>query len=220
MTPFYPAFLRLTGKPVLLVGGGKVALQKAIGLGEAGAVITVVAPKIHPEMPNVPGVARLLRRKFKPTDLGKGAKAPPRLVVAATDDEALHARIHRLCEGRGLWVNVVDRPVFCSYIVPAVVKQGAVTFAVSTGGASPALAKFLAARLGSAFGPEVKALADMLGRMRPALKTIDMDARRGLVEDALARAAEENFSPEALARMEQELLGALPRPRGESHGAS
>lgn len=208
MTRYYPAFLQLAGKAVLLVGGGTVALQKAIPLGEAGARLTVVAPEVHPDMENVPGVVRILRRKFKTADLGKGAKAPW-LVVAATSDEKVNAAIAKACEKARLWVNVVDRPVHCSFILPAVVRQGLVTFAVSTGGASPALAKYLAARLGTAFGPETAALAETLGALRGRLKEMPMAPRARLVETALARAAEKGFSPEALEAMKQEIIAGL-----------
>lgn len=210
MTRYYPAFLQLAGKAVLLVGGGRVALQKAIPLGEAGARVTVVAPDVHSDMENVPGVAKILKRKFKAADLGKGAKAPW-LVVAATNDEKVNAAIAKACDRARLWVNVVDRPAFCSFILPAIVRQGLVTFAVSTAGASPALAKYLAARVGQTFGPEIATLAETLGALRGRLKELPMAARAILVETALSRAGQKGFSPEALEAMRHEISSALER---------
>jgi siroheme synthase-like protein len=109
----------------------------------------------------------------------------------------------------------------CRFIVPAVVRQGLVTFAVSTAGASPALAKFLARRLGTAFGPEVGALAEVLARLRPELKKAPMEDRKRIMEDALARAADGGFSPDALAAMTENISKALKEgQRGESDGKS
>lgn len=210
----YPAFLRLEGRPVLLVGGGAVALQKAISLGEAGARLTVVAPDVHPDMKHVPGVRKILRRPFKASDL-KGAGAAPRLVVAATDDEALNARVARAAERARIWVNVVDRPALCTFIVPAVVRQGQVTFAVSTGGSSPVLARFLAGRIGMAFGPEVAEVARLLGKLRPLLKTVPMALRTRLIEKALSSLSGRGFRPKDVERMEGELMKAV---REASHG--
>jgi precorrin-2 dehydrogenase/sirohydrochlorin ferrochelatase len=214
MNRHYPAFLDLAGKNVLLVGGGMVALQKAIALGEAGARITAVALQAHPDLRNVPGVVRVFKRASRAADVGRGPKAPW-LVVAATDDEKANAAVAKACAKARVWVNVVDRPALCSFIVPAVARQGLVTFAVSTGGASPALAKFLAGRLGKAFGPEVAALAEALARLRPLLRQVPMEQRKVLLEAALSRAAESGLRPEDVGRMEEELLTSL---RGETDG--
>lgn len=211
MNAHYPVFLQVAGRSVLVVGGGGVALQKALALGEAGARVTVVAPKVHPDMENVPGVVRVARRKFKPADLGKGAKAPW-VVVAATDDEALNAKVSRLCAARRIWANVVDRPALCSFILPAVVRQGPVVFAVSTGGASPSLAKFLAARVGTAFGPEVGELAKALAELRPKLKEVPLERRKAIVEAALSRVADQNFAPGIVEEMTQDILKSLGEP--------
>jgi siroheme synthase-like protein len=163
----------------------------------------------------MPGVVDVLRRKFQSADVAKA-----RLVVAATDDEALHARIHKICEARGIWVNVVDRPAFCSFIVPAVVRRGPVTFAVSTGGTSPALAKALAERLHKLFGPEVGAAARVLGDLRPRLRALPMEARKRLLEPALARAARSGFGARALKALRGEISRALKSAQGEKNGKS
>jgi siroheme synthase-like protein len=199
---FYPAFLDLTGKEALLVGGGAVALQKARALTAAGAKVTAVSPEALPALKRMRNV-RWLKRAFRDADIAAGR---PWIAVAATDDEALNARISRLAAARRLWANVVDRPALCGFIVPSTARRGPVTFAVSTGGASPALAKFLIARVKASFGPELGAAARLLGRLRPRMKRLPLAARARLVEKALAGAARDGFSPAALRRMERRIL--------------
>lgn len=173
---FYPAFLNLSGKHCLVVGGGRLALHKAEDLRTAGAHVTVVSLRLVPGFGRMKDV-RLIRRAFRPSDLIPG----PWLVVAATDDEKLHARIARLCRARRIWANVVDRPALCDFIVPSVVRRGPVTFAVSTGGLSPAVAKFLGADLRRRYGPEVGRLAAVLKGVRAELLRVPMTSRRALL---------------------------------------
>jgi siroheme synthase-like protein len=179
---FYPAFLNLTGKECLVVGGGRLALHKTQDLRSAGARVTVVAPRVLPGFSGLKEI-RVIRRSFRPGDLSPA----PWLVVAATDDEALHARIAALCRSRRVWVNVVDRPPLCDFIVPAVVRRGPVTFAVSTGGLSPAVAKFLGAELRARFGPEVGRVAAVLKGLRSELLRVPIRARRTLLTGLVTR---------------------------------
>ncbi len=169
---YYPAFLDLRGKDCLVVGGGAVARRKALALARCGAKVRAVAPDFSPAFRRMRGVA-FRRKPFDARDL-KNA----RLVVAATDREDLNEAISRLCRRRGLWVNVVDRPALCDFILPAVVRRGRIVFAVSTGGASPALARFIGRRLRRFFGPEYGALAAQLRRWRPALLKQPMATRK------------------------------------------
>ncbi len=180
--PFYPAFLNLSGKECLVVGGGRLALHKAESLVLSGARVTVVAPRVHPGFRRWREV-RVLQRAFRPSDLA----GRPWLVVASTDDETLHARVAALCRRRRIWVNVVDRPPLCDFIVPSVVRRGPVTFAVSTGGLSPAVAKFLGAELRALFGPEVGRLAAVLKGLRAELLRVPIRARRKLLEGLVTR---------------------------------
>ncbi|MDP2290298.1 MAG: NAD(P)-dependent oxidoreductase [Actinomycetota bacterium] len=132
----YPVFLDLAGVPVLVVGGGVIAFRKAAGLAGAGAVVTVVAPAVVPELAEL--AARVERREYLADDL-RGQ----RLVITATDDPAVNAQVANDAGAVGIWANSADDPQNCSFILPAVARRGLVTVAVSTGGASPALASHL-----------------------------------------------------------------------------
>ncbi len=132
----YPVFLQLDDVPVLLVGGGNIARRKAEALFEAGARLTVVAPHIAAELAEQAAECRL--RGYRSSDI-----VGHRLVMTATDDPEVNAQVGRDATAVGVWVNSADDPANCSFILPAVARDGAVTVAVSTGGASPALASHL-----------------------------------------------------------------------------
>jgi precorrin-2 dehydrogenase len=170
---YYPALLDLNHRLVLLVGGGQVAARKIASLLEVGARVRLVAPELSAETRAQAGHqdVELLERRFQPADLEGAA-----LVICATGDEALNRSVAAEAEARGLFVNVVDVPPLCSFIVPAVVRRGDLTLAVSTGGASPAAARRLRQRLEGEFGPEwglylrilKKARAHLTAQGRPA----------------------------------------------------
>lgn len=170
----YPAFLRLDGKRVLLVGGGAAAARKARALARCGARVTLVAPRVAAAARRA--AERVVERGFRARDLAGVA-----LAVCATDDEALNARVSRLCRRRGIWANVVDRPALCDFIVPAVVRRGPLSIAVSTGGASPFMARRLRRRLQSVLTPADAKLTAELGSMRPRLLEISLPLRRRLL---------------------------------------
>jgi siroheme synthase-like protein len=129
---YYPIFLDLKDRPVLVVGAGKIALRKTRGLLEAGARITVIAPEVEPDFESLP--VRLLRRKFRASDL-----ADAMLVFAATDDRLTNHRIAVAAKGRGLFANIADSAEECDFIVPARVMRGGIQVAISTGGENPRL---------------------------------------------------------------------------------
>ncbi|MHB9024823.1 MAG: precorrin-2 dehydrogenase/sirohydrochlorin ferrochelatase family protein [Armatimonadota bacterium] len=155
--PYYPVFLDLRGKRCVVIGGGKVAKRKVDGLLEAGAEVVVIAPRISA----MPDGVQVIQREYTPSDLD-GAM----LVIASTDDPGVNDAIFREATARGIWVNVVDVPENCSFILPSVVRRGALRIAISTGGASPALAKRLRKSLEQQFGEEYGALVDLLWRLR------------------------------------------------------
>jgi siroheme synthase-like protein len=196
----YPVFLDLAGKHCLVVGGGSVSRRKARELVRSGARVTVVAPEVRGAFPKR---ARVLRRTFRPGDLA--GKTRPWLAVAATDDRAVNRRVSELCLRRGVWCNVVDDPALCGFIAPAVARRGVLTFAVSTRGASPALAGFAARRLKTLFGPEYAALARRLGRLRPLLRRIPMKRRGRFLRTLLTHGGIQRL-PKEPARLKRRIL--------------
>jgi precorrin-2 dehydrogenase/sirohydrochlorin ferrochelatase len=160
---YYMACLDLEGRSVLVVGGGRIALEKVTGLLECGADVTVVAPQILPELREL-SVAWLPRRYERNDLLGRY------LVVAATQLEALNAAVARDAARLSLLCNVVDDPDKCTVILPAIHREGPIAIAVSTGGASPALAKRLRDQFAAQVGPRTVALARELRARRPWAK--------------------------------------------------
>lgn len=157
---YYMACLDLTGRSCLVVGGGRVGLEKARGLLECGARVTVVAPEAEPELLDLP-VERVARR-YAPSDVeGRW------LVVAATPDREVNRRVKEDADRHGIFCNVADDPELCSLILPAVHRVDPIAVAVSTGGASPALAQRLRAEIATVVGPEHAALARRLRALRP-----------------------------------------------------
>jgi siroheme synthase-like protein len=163
--PQYPVLLRLAGRSCLVVGGGRVALGKVRGLLAADARVTVVAPDVLDELAALEGVT-VVRRGYEPGDL-----TGQRLAIAATDDPAVNHQVFLDGEAAGVWVNSADDPENCAFTLPAVVRQGPITVAVSTGGHSPALASWLRSRLTDELGPEYAVLLRLLAERREALRS-------------------------------------------------
>ena len=157
--PFYLAALDLRGRRCLVAGGGAVARRKALGLLAAGAEILVVAPQVG----DLPAGIAVERRAVQPTDLDGAA-----LAVCATGDRLVNATLAAEARRRGVWVNVVDDPASGDFTVPATLRRGALQVAVSTGGASPALAARLRAELEERFEPAYESLVALLGELRRA----------------------------------------------------
>ena len=180
----YVACVDLEGRSVLVVGAGRVAHEKIVGLLDCGAVVTVVAPEISRDVDALP--VTLLRRRYLSSDLcGRF------LVVAATADTAVNRQVFADAEARALLCNVVDVPELCSFILPAIHREDPITVAISTGGASPALAQRLRDEIARVVRPEHAALAVRLRDLRPWAKANlpTYEARRdyfaGLVRDEL-----------------------------------
>jgi siroheme synthase-like protein len=137
---YYPIFLNLRDRPVLVAGAGKVGLRKTRGLLDAGAQVTVVSPVALDEFDSLP--VRHLRRRFRASDL-----AGISLVFAATNDRTVNHRIALAARQRGILANIADSPEECDFLVPARISHGSVQIAVSTGGSSPRLAAELRRKL-------------------------------------------------------------------------
>ena len=164
----YPVALDLHGVAVLVVGAGPVAARKVAGLAAAGAVVRVVAPDVSAAM-----AAEVERRPRR--QRSTGARSEPsdldgvRLVVTATGTDADHD-VAAAATAAGIWVNAADRPDDCSFILPAVARNGSVSIAVSTDGTSPALAQRLRDEAARLLTDDVAALADRLADQRAAIK--------------------------------------------------
>lgn len=151
----YPLFLKLHDKPVLVVGGGTVGGQKALGLLRAGARVTVVAPRVGTAVAQAAaaGWLRWQERRFAPADVDGAC-----LVIAATGDPAVNAEVARIGEAARVFVNSVDDPDNASAYSAAVLDRGPVTVAFSTGGRAPALARLLRDLVAAVLPPEVEIL--------------------------------------------------------------
>lgn len=160
----YPVYLDLRDVPVLVVGAGPVAARKVAGLVAAGARVTVVAPEVSAALDRS-RVAEVRERPFEPTDV-EGM----RLVLTATGVREVDAAVAAAATAAGVWVNAADQPEDCSFILPAIARNGPLAIAVSTGGASPALARRLRDRAAELLTDDVVALALELQRRRAAVR--------------------------------------------------
>ena len=162
-TPLYIACLRLSGRPCLVVGGGEVGLEKVEGLLLCGGQVTLVAPQAVPELVEYAreDSIRWERREFRDSDLDGRF-----LAVAATSITEVNISVYEGAERRAMLCNVVDVPPLCSFILPAIVRTGSIAIAISTAGASPALAKRMKREIGDLFGEPYAELAEMLNDAR------------------------------------------------------
>lgn len=163
---YYPVFLDLDKTRCLVVGGGTIAERKVEALLAAGGEVTLISPELTAALRVLEAAGRLTvqQRPYQRGDL----KAVS-LVIAATDDPALQRQIAVDAKQANILCNIVDQPALCSFIVPAVVQQGDLTIAVSTNGASPALAKKIRQALAEQFGPEYAVALRLLRRIRERL---------------------------------------------------
>ena len=162
-TPFYIACLRLTGRRCLVAGGGNVGLEKVEGLLACDAEVTLVAPDAHPELIQLAleGSIRWERKQYEASDLDGCL-----IAIAATNVSEVNIRVFEDAEERAMLVNVVDVPPLCNFILPAIVRNGPLAIAISTAGASPALAKRMKREIAGTFGEPYAQLAVLLNEAR------------------------------------------------------
>jgi len=160
-------FADLNGRRCVVVGGGLIAQRKVTTLLRCGADVTVVSPTLTRRLAGYARRRRIrhLARPFRPADLS-GAW----LVLAATDDQRANELVYRSATRRRIFTNVVDQKPLCSFIAPAIVRRGPLTVAVSTGGASPALAKRIRRELGEQLGGDYVAMLRLLASLRGVAK--------------------------------------------------
>ena len=163
---FYPVCLDVQEKDCIVVGGGKVAERKALGLLSCSAKVLIISPELTEELQRLSkkGAIRWAEREYRSGDLQQAF-----LVIAATDDEETQEQVFAEAAANNLLVNVVDVPQRCNFILPATVKQGDLILSVSTAGKSPALARKLRMELEKRYGVEYRILVDILGAIRPQI---------------------------------------------------
>jgi len=197
MAKYYPIFLNIQGKKCVVVGGGNVAWRKVCSLKEAGAKVTVVSPDFCPELEGETGVERI-QQKYD-TAILKGAA----LVIASTDDGVVNKKVYRDAIESGILVNVVDKPELCSFIVPASVMRGNLCISISTGGASPALARNIRENLEQHFGEEYNEFTKLLSEMRQQMlseiknESIRRDILQRIAEPDILEIVKQKGVPEA-----------------------
>ncbi len=164
----YPVFAVIENQTCLVVGGGAVGERKVQDLLAAGARVSVVSRVLTPALADLASRGKIV---YLAEDFDETQVAGMALVMAATDDPEVNSKVSAAAKQRGIWVNVADDPEHCTFIVPAQVKRGDLTLAISTGGASPALARRVREELQEHFGPEYGPYLDLLRRVRTRLLT-------------------------------------------------
>lgn len=219
---FYPIVLRLRERRALVVGGGKVAARKARGLLDAGARVVAVSPMFCPAFLRlVPaGAVSCIRRPYRTSDL-----ADVSLVIAATDDPTVNARVRADARRAGVWVSVVDDPGDSDFIVPAVVRRGDFLLAMSSCGASPGLVGHLRRELDRLVPEDVGFLVALLAKARGRIQRSVSDPcqRRELMSrllalDLLATLRTEG-SDAAIRRVDGLIAAATGPPRAPHRGS-
>jgi uroporphyrin-III C-methyltransferase / precorrin-2 dehydrogenase / sirohydrochlorin ferrochelatase len=214
---FLPVFLKLKDRPCLVVGGGEVAARKVSLLVQARAQVTVLAPDLNSSLTALAKAGTVSYRNgtFSEADIAGFI-----LVIAATDDEDVNRRVSVSAQALGIPVNVVDNPSLCSFITPSIIDRSPMMVAISTGGASPVLARQLRARLESLIPAGYGRLAKIVDEFRGKAKTLlkDTQARRIFWEKILAGsipemvfAGQEDRAREAIDKALQRESGSAPQ---------
>jgi precorrin-2 dehydrogenase / sirohydrochlorin ferrochelatase len=188
----FPLFLKLAGRPCLVVGAGSIAESKIASLLEAHGRVRVVAPQATPQ---VQAWAKAHAIEWHPCPFQPNDLEGMFLVVAATSSTQLHEQIFKEATQRGVLCNIVDVPELCDFYYPSVVQRGALQIAISTAGQSPALAQRLRKQLEDQFGPEYEEWLVQLGESRDKLHSTPMEAkdRKRLLHEDATEAAFESF---------------------------
>lgn len=176
--PYYPIYLDIENRNVIIIGGGEVCARKAETMMRYGARVTIVSPEFTPE---IEGWARdgqltILRKRYETSDIEDA-----HIVIASTDDTSVNEQVAADSRARRIPVNVVDVTPLCEFIVPAIIEKDGIQIAISTGGKSPALARTLKEDLNRAIGPEYSEVNDLLGSLRDSAKAklpTDTDRKR------------------------------------------
>lgn len=204
---YFPLFLNLLGKPVLVVGGGEVACRKVEALIRAGAQVTVVSPKIERYLLELVEQNRCqwVQNFYSSELLTKEYWQ----VWATTDNPSLNHQVHKDAKKTGVLVNVVDDQPYCDFITPSMVNRGRIQIAISSGGASPVLVRNIRETLEAVLPQNLSLLADFAASKRNSIKQSlnSVSARRKFWEAFLSDSKTENaVSREELERLYQQAL--------------
>ena len=199
MPEYYPVYLNLAGKHCVILGGGTIAQGKIAALRDAGARITVISPDA------TDGIKRAAQRgdiTFEQREYQAGDLDGAFIAVAATNVWHVNRQIYEEAEQRGVLLNVVDDPDQCTFIAPSIVRRDPITLAVSTGGASPALARKLRETLAEAPVLKWADLAGALGRARRVVKekrtVIDPTRWQCVITEDLLKLVQDGHEDEAV----------------------
>lgn len=202
MPAYYPVYLNLTGKKCLVFGGGPIAEDKIAKLQSTGAQVTIVSPTVTP---NLQAWAHRGDFQWQPREYQAGDMEGAFLSIAATNDRQVNHEIFQEAERLGVLINVVDGPEQCTFIAPAVVRRGQVTLAISTGGASPALARKLREALTEDAVLEWADLARVLSLARKVVKkrglTVDPQRWQCCITTELLQLAQSGHEDQALSSL-------------------
>jgi siroheme synthase-like protein len=164
---YYPVFLDIADKPVVVIGGGTIAQQKIEGLIDAGAQVTVISPELNETLEAFRQESKILhiKREYEPGDI-EGYE----LVFVATDSRAENQKVWQEGRQRHIWVNAVDDVPNCDFIMPGIIRRGDLTLAISTAGKSPAMARKVREDLETFLTDDDSALLDLAGEIRSQMR--------------------------------------------------
>jgi precorrin-2 dehydrogenase/sirohydrochlorin ferrochelatase len=167
--PYYPIYLDIEDRNVVIIGGGNVCARKAETMMKYGARVTVFSPEFTEEIEQWAreGCLGIRRKRYEAADLDDA-----HIVIASTDDQSVNEQIAADCRARRIPVNVVDVTPLCEFIIPAIIEKGSIQIAISTGGKSPAIARTLKEDLQRMIGPEYAEVNDVLATLRDEAKRI------------------------------------------------
>lgn len=208
---YFPFFMDVEGSVFLIAGGGRVAARKVQTMLEYGAAVRVIAPEALPEIRELAkeGVIEYVPRKCTEEDVGRAD-----FVIAATSDEALNRALSKACRAQRIPVNVVDVKEECSFIFPALVKDGDIVVGISTGGASPAIARMLKERVREALPEGAGEAARGMKEARSLVKG-EIPSQR-VREEVFNQLAEEALQT-GRAPKEDQVRNMIDRKLGENH---
>jgi precorrin-2 dehydrogenase/sirohydrochlorin ferrochelatase len=209
---YYPVFLDIAGKPVVVIGGGEVAFRKVEVLLDADAEVTVVSPALHSGLEALVAAGKLrhIDREYRPGDV-EGYT----LAFVGTDDRSANEAVAREGKERGVWVNAVDDPPNCDFIMPGVVSRGGLIIAVSTSGGSPAMARKMREEMEAFLTEDWVLMLELAAEVRRELRdrdvTVDPEVWNAALDAEVKRLLGDGRRVEAKER----LLRALLEPAGE-----